>query len=67
MTPRPPQGESGLCPLEQPDEEIRASYEVWAARKNLNLTRKGGGYRGPYTDWCWHAFYAATRLAEARP
>lgn len=48
------------------DDEIREAFEFWANKQNLNVARKGDGYRAPYADWCWHAFYAATVLAEQR-
>lgn len=50
------------CEVES-DDAIRARYEAWAGRMNLSLKRKGGGYSGPYTDWCWQAFYCGTRTA----
>lgn len=51
---------------ERSDDSIREAFEIWAARNNLATNRKGDGYKGPYAEWCWHAFYAASRLAEAR-
>lgn len=48
------------------DDAIRERFDAWGAQMKLNMKRKGGGYAGPYADWCWQAFYCGTRTAAPR-
>lgn len=47
------------------EDAIRARFEAWGTRMNLNMKRKGGSYAGPYADWCWQAFYCGSLTGSA--